>query len=259
MAHPRGIVEPHGECPCRPRPAAAAPCAAIPPVAHGAGGTGTAASRVEPPHLGEMQPVGLAAARVDAESLLPDARQSEQTVRQLMEIDDLRERADVVSVGFRHTNLAALADQHHAEALAFAHAASHHVDVARLEDTQRQRAVRKQHDVERKEGDRDHRRRLALAQCGEQLLVQSAEAAVAHHEHLVTRLRLPRPASCTSASTVPAKRTRGCSGAIAARQIPSPAPGHSRTRCDRRARAPAPAARDARRASWCWSAARAPR
>jgi hypothetical protein len=48
----------------------------------------------------------------------------------------------------RHARIAALADQHHAERRVVAHAAHHHVHVARLEDLQRQPAAGKQHRVQ---------------------------------------------------------------------------------------------------------------
>ena len=63
----------------------------------------------------------------------------------------------------RVPDLAALANQHHTEASALAHAAAHHVDVAGLEDAQRQRAVGKQHDVEREQRDRALRSRRAAS------------------------------------------------------------------------------------------------
>jgi hypothetical protein len=95
---------------------------------------------------------------MNAKALLPDAGQAEQAVRQLIEIDDLGHRADIA--GCRRAP-PALADQHHAEALVLAHAAAHHVDVARLEDAQRQRTAGKQHDVERKQRNRRSRRPAA--------------------------------------------------------------------------------------------------
>ena len=103
-----------------------------------------------------------------------------------IEVHDARAGADVRQLrdrpGFR-----ALEDQHHAEAAPLPHAAAHHVEVARLEDAQRQRAAGKQHGVEREQRQcsRPRRRQARPPQLGEQLVVQAAEAAVAHDEHVV--------------------------------------------------------------------------
>jgi hypothetical protein len=53
----------------------------------------------------------------------------------------------------RAAGLAAVDDQHHPEGLALAHAAADHVDIAGLEDAQRQQSARKQHGVEREQRD----------------------------------------------------------------------------------------------------------
>ncbi len=90
--------------------------------------------------FGQIQPVGLAAALQNAKALLADARQAQKAVRQLMEVDDLRQGPDIE--GLRGADLAAFADQRHAEALLPAHAASHHVHVARFKNAQRQRTLR---------------------------------------------------------------------------------------------------------------------
>jgi hypothetical protein len=96
----------------------------------------------------EIEAIGLTAAAADAKALPADARQAEQAVRQLVEIDDCRQRADIEGLG--GSDLAALANQHHAERLALAHAAPHHVDVAGFKYPQRQRTIREQHDIQRK-------------------------------------------------------------------------------------------------------------
>src|SRR3981189_1542116 len=63
-----------------------------------------------------------------------------------MKVDDFRHRSDLKSLG--RADLAAFANQHHAEALIASHAASDHVHISRFENSQRQGTARKQHDVE---------------------------------------------------------------------------------------------------------------
>ena len=90
------------------------------------------------------------------------------------------------------SDLLALAEQHDREAALLAHAAADHVEVTRLEDAQRQRPAREQHDVQRKErqlADLDvHAGRARSA--SEQLLVQAAEPAVAHDQHVVAGVQV---------------------------------------------------------------------
>ena len=88
VADPGGIVEPHVACRRTPRRVAAARCAAIRPAARDAAARPRRLRR-QPVDLPEVQTVGLAAPLEDAKALPPDARQAEQAVRQLMEVDDL--------------------------------------------------------------------------------------------------------------------------------------------------------------------------
>src|SRR5690606_10929168 len=71
---------------------------------------------------------------------------AEQAIRVLMPVDDLRERSDVdrpCGPGLR-----AFHDEQHTELLGLLHAAPDHIDVARLEDPQRQHAAREQHGLQ---------------------------------------------------------------------------------------------------------------
>ena len=109
-----------------------------------------------------------------------------------MKVGDLGHGADGVDFGIAAADFPAFANQDDAEALALAHTAAHHIEVTCFKDPQRQRTLGEQHDVEREQCDRIQIRLLGVtpAQFGEQFLVQSAEAAVAHHQHLIARLRL---------------------------------------------------------------------
>src|SRR5208337_3974095 len=109
---------------------------------------------LEPRHLADMKAVRLAAALLDAEPLVTQARQPEKSIRQLMKVGDLGARAHLESVDLGASDLAAFADQHHAKALMLAQTPPHHVDVTGFEDSQRQRTAGKQHDVEVKQGER---------------------------------------------------------------------------------------------------------
>ena len=57
----------------------------------------------------------------------------------------------------------AVPDQHHAKGLVLAHAAADHVDVAGLEDAQRQQPARKQHRAERKQCESQRTRAFSAA------------------------------------------------------------------------------------------------
>ena len=224
------------------------------PRRHRRGGSG-----VQRLDLAELQAVGLAAAAHDAKALLAHAGQAQQAVLQLMEVDDLRHGADVVV--FRRADFAALADQHHAEAAALAHAAAHHVDIARFENAQRQRAAREQHDVERKQR-RAGRSGQAAPRAG--AAPPAACRAVRRSRHCSSPARDRRRAA---AAPAPRPVRPRCREAARARRAGRPPPRRSQPRSGGRIEpdlvAPRQrggrAARGARRASWCWSAARAPR
>ena len=89
----------------------------------------------------------------DAEALLATRRDAEQSIVELFEIDDARERADFHGRR-RAACLAPRDDQRDTEAGVFAHAAADHVEIARLENAQPQRPAREQHGVQREERNR---------------------------------------------------------------------------------------------------------
>jgi len=148
MAHPRRIVEPHGEvhihlAELRQHRAEQLRQALV-PRRHGDAGLDA-----EPFDFAEMKPVRLAAAREDSKSLPSDAGEPQKAIRQLVKIHDLGPRPHVVEVGFREAHLVSLADRHHAKSLPLAHATADHVVIARLEYAKRQGSVWKQHEIER--------------------------------------------------------------------------------------------------------------
>ena len=65
-----------------------------------------------------------------------------------MKVDDLGHGPYIHRLG--GPDLPALADQHDPELGGLAHAAPHHVDIPGFENSQRQRPVREQHNIERK-------------------------------------------------------------------------------------------------------------
>ena len=103
LGEPVHPPRPHrrGACRCArtPRRAAAAPCQQLGQPCVARGHRQRAGSSAQPVDLAYVQPIGLAAAPDNAKPPPPDAGQSEQTVRQLVKIGDLRQRADIVQLG----------------------------------------------------------------------------------------------------------------------------------------------------------------
>ena len=129
-----------------------------------------------------------------------------------MKVGDLRHRADLVHLGIACPGLPALADQHHAEARPSRMQRRTMSYIAGLENAQRQRSVGKQHELSGNSGIRvtsaPEARGLARAERGEELLVQAAEAAVAHDEHLIAGLHLGSDARDQALDTALEARTR---------------------------------------------------
>src|SRR5690606_3325937 len=163
-----------------------------------------------------VQSVLLYAHGQDAKSLLAARRDAEQSVVQPLEVFYPRGRAD--RNGFGGSDFPALDDQSDAEGHILAHAAPDHIDIARFEDAQPKRTSRKQHRVQWKErelhdvhwtcgrvvewtcgrvdvsvrgppSDVYTSTRLlvirTLPQSREQLLVDAAETAVRHDQHVI--------------------------------------------------------------------------
>ena len=92
----------------------------------------------------DVQAIRLLPGTLDPDALLADAGQAQQSVLQLVEVDDPRFGTD--RRGRRRTaGLAPAHDQYDAEARIGLHAPAHHVHVARFENAQRQRALRIEH------------------------------------------------------------------------------------------------------------------
>jgi len=114
-----------------------------------------------------------------------------------MKIRDLCHRPHVVEIGVRDARLVPRVNRHHAESSSLAHALSHHVVIAGLEDAQRQRSVRNSTMLSGNSAIavmlraalacRPRLHVVPRSQRGEQLPMQSAEAAVAHHQDLIAR------------------------------------------------------------------------
>src|ERR1700743_1894584 len=97
-----------------------------------------------------MQPIFLLPMLCDGELPLTDARDTEQSIRQAVEVDDACGGTDGAGfTGAGGSDLNARSDEYHTERTSLAHAVAHHVDIARLEDPQRQGPVGKQYCIER--------------------------------------------------------------------------------------------------------------
>jgi hypothetical protein len=105
-----------------------------------------------------VQSIALHASLDHLELALADTANAEQAVRHLEEIDDARARADIRRARDRSARFDAGANQHYAERRVLAHAVANHVDVARLEDAQRQRAAGEQYGIQREQRDFHARR-----------------------------------------------------------------------------------------------------
>src|SRR5580658_8642888 len=135
-----------------------------------------------------------------------------------MKIDDVRQRSDVEGLGGTH--FPALTNKNHAEVCALAHAAPYHVDVPGLENSQRQRAAREQHDIQWKQ--RDH----CLNHCRARSAASSLSCNPPKPPLLITRMW--SPGRLSAASPVTNSSTLGANSARSPK--PDTAPGRSQPR-----------------------------
>ena len=260
MTHPRGIVEPHRDIrvhlPQLRQHRAQQFGQARMPRRHRQQRFG-----VEPLDLAEMQAVGLTALLDDAKSLPPNAGYAEQAVLQLMKIGDLGHGADRVNVGIAAVRPPGPRESRrrrspgpraYSGAPCRGNAFQRYAAAARRPGNSTMLSGNSAIELISRSG-------LAPPKCGEQFLVQSAEAAVAHHQHLVARLQLARIQPLDQG--VHGAREADPPAAAARSQPPNPSrvAASSRTTRDPPAPARAPVDRGARRVSWYWSAARARR
>ena len=96
--------------------------------------------------------IGLDAGGEHPEPFFAHGVDAENAVVESLKVSDSRQRAHLV-MGGRVAGLFAFQDKTYPEGLIASHTFRHHVHVARLEYTQRQRATRKQHRVQWKQRD----------------------------------------------------------------------------------------------------------
>lgn len=106
--------------------------------------------------LTDHQVILLLSGGADPELSLPPADNAQQTVVRLIKVDNSSLGSNLENVrlliAFTQPGFHPLADENHTKARLFAHAATHHVRIAGLEDTQRQHAAGEQYGTQRKQG-----------------------------------------------------------------------------------------------------------